>query len=383
MADRAAIAALKDGEKFTALMDKVDGNPAEIRRIAQRWRNAGNDALGNMNRLEGGVTKVDKGWSGESADAFVAYMTKYGTAGTALNNALVDCAMSLDDAARALEKAKGLVDGAGNDLLTDVATIRARYKGKESDDPKVNVDDEISKTVNSYVGTAQPYVDTADTALSTAMKAINKRFGEEKLLFEDIPKAGDQTWADPNHKVHWVATPPKDSTGGTESASADGGSGNSDGGGTGSYDYTGTSSGGTTPQPKEKIVDWIKQAITIMKSPEMKDALAKRGINVDDLDPNDPKDIERIWTVIYHESGGNPSAINNWDINAQNGVPSQGLMQTIPPTFDANSLPGHKQILDPVDNIIAGVLYTYKRYGDMAHHPGIYSIEHGGGYRPY
>ncbi|MFI6596343.1 WXG100 family type VII secretion target [Nonomuraea sp. NPDC050536] len=381
MADRAAIAALKDGEKFTALMDKIDGNPAEIRRIAQRWRNAGNDALGNMNRLAGGVTKVDNGWSGESADAFVAYMTKYGTAGTAVNNALVDCAISLDDAAAALEKAKTLVDGAGDDLLTDVAALRQKYKGKDAEDPKVDLDSQISAKVTTYAGKAQPYVDTADSALETAMKAINKRFGDEKLLFEDIPKAGDQTWVpDPHHKMDWVPTPPQDTPGSTKSASANG---SSDNGGTGSYGYTGTSSGGTTPQPKEKVVDWIKQAITIMKSPEMKAELARRGINVDDLDPNDPKDIERIWTVIYHESGGNPSAINNWDINAENGVPSQGLMQTIPPTFDANSLPGHKQILDPVDNIIAGVLYTYKRYGNMAHHPGIYSIEHGGGYRPY
>lgn len=113
--------------------------------------------------------------------------------------------------------------------------------------------------------------------------------------------------------------------------------------------------------------------------------LKKRGIDVSDLDPNDPKAIDRIWTIIYHESGGNPNAQNNEDINARNGVPSQGLMQTIPPTFDANALPGYNKIKEPVDNIIAGVLYTYKRYGSLAEHPGIYSLENvpGGGYKPY
>jgi hypothetical protein len=159
-----------------------------------------------------------------------------------------------------------------------------------------------------------------------------------------------------------------------------------EGGGTGTYGYTGTSSGGTTSRPKPEVVEWIKEALTVIKSPEMAAVLRKRGIDVSDLDPNDPKDIERIWTVIFHESGGNPSAINRWDINAQNGVPSQGLMQTIPPTFNAHSLPGYKQILEPVDNIIAGVLYTYSRYGDMGRHPGIASLESGdpnAGYRPY
>ncbi|MFC6897916.1 transglycosylase SLT domain-containing protein [Nonomuraea dietziae] len=131
------------------------------------------------------------------------------------------------------------------------------------------------------------------------------------------------------------------------------------------------------------MVEWIKEALKVIRSPEMAGVMRSRGIDVSDLDPNDPKDIERIWTIIHHESGGNPSAINNWDINAKNGVPSQGLMQTIPPTFNTHSLPGHKQILEPVDNIIAGVLYTYKRYGDLAHHPGIASLERGGGYRPY
>ncbi|MGI5269172.1 transglycosylase SLT domain-containing protein [Nonomuraea sp. CA-218870] len=87
--------------------------------------------------------------------------------------------------------------------------------------------------------------------------------------------------------------------------------------------------------------------------------------------------------IIHHESSGNPNAINTWDQNARDGVPSQGLMQTIPPTFDKHHLPGYDKIREPVDNIIAGVLYTYSRYGSLAEHPGIASLERGGGYRPY
>ncbi|HEX4812438.1 MAG TPA: transglycosylase SLT domain-containing protein, partial [Nonomuraea sp.] len=157
-----------------------------------------------------------------------------------------------------------------------------------------------------------------------------------------------------------------------------GGGGGSGGGGAGA-----PSSYGNAPAPKAQVVDWIKQALTVITSPEMADIMRARGLDVSDLDPNDPADIQRIWTIIYHESGGNPNAINNWDVNARNGVPSQGLMQTIPPTFNAHALPGYGSIREPVDNIIAGVLYTYSRYGDLAGHPGIASLERGGGYRPY
>lgn len=68
---------------------------------------------------------------------------------------------------------------------------------------------------------------------------------------------------------------------------------------------------------------------------------------------------------IQIESGGNPNAQNNWDINAQMGVPSQGLLQTIPPTFNANKLPGFGNIQAPLDNVLAALRYTVDRYGSV------------------
>ncbi|SFK72918.1 phage tail tape measure protein [Streptomyces pini] len=72
-------------------------------------------------------------------------------------------------------------------------------------------------------------------------------------------------------------------------------------------------------------------------------------------------------TLITRESGWNPRAINNWDINAKNGVPSQGLAQTIPPTWSAyvpNSLRA-RGILDPVSNVAAAIRYIVARYGNI------------------
>lgn len=77
--------------------------------------------------------------------------------------------------------------------------------------------------------------------------------------------------------------------------------------------------------------------------------------------------LNRLLFQMQTESGGNPNAINNWDINAINGVPSKGLMQVIDPTFRAYAYPGYdKNIYDPLSNMLAAIRYTVSRYGSLA-----------------
>jgi SLT domain-containing protein len=87
--------------------------------------------------------------------------------------------------------------------------------------------------------------------------------------------------------------------------------------------------------------------------------------------------------MIMHESGGNPRAINLTDSNAKAGHPSKGIMQTIDSTFNAYSLKGHKDIWNPVDNIIAGVRYAESRYHSLDNVPGIKAMANGGAYKGY
>ena len=69
---------------------------------------------------------------------------------------------------------------------------------------------------------------------------------------------------------------------------------------------------------------------------------------------------------MQQESGGNPRAINNWDINSKRGTPSKGLMQVIDPTFAANRDRGlPNDIWDPLANIVASMNYALKRYGSL------------------
>ncbi len=84
---------------------------------------------------------------------------------------------------------------------------------------------------------------------------------------------------------------------------------------------------------------------------------------------------DTVLRRMNQESGGNPNAINNWDSNARAGHPSQGLMQTIPSTFDTYAGPFRSRgILDPLANIYAGLNYALHRYGSLS------ALNRAGGY---
>ena len=67
--------------------------------------------------------------------------------------------------------------------------------------------------------------------------------------------------------------------------------------------------------------------------------------------------------VIQRESNGNPRAINLWDSNAKAGIPSMGLVQTIGPTFNAFKFPGHNDVYNGFDDLLAGIHYMKSIYG--------------------
>ncbi|MEW1634760.1 transglycosylase SLT domain-containing protein [Streptomyces sp. NPDC093801] len=103
-----------------------------------------------------------------------------------------------------------------------------------------------------------------------------------------------------------------------------------------------------TPVFANNLDGWIKEALFIMK---------REGI---------PGTYAGIHRNIMRESSGNPRAINLWDINAKNGIPSKGLLQVIQPTFNTYHVKGTKfDLYDPVANIVAACNYAADRYGSM------------------
>ncbi|MDT0265940.1 transglycosylase SLT domain-containing protein [Streptomyces sp. DSM 44915] len=105
----------------------------------------------------------------------------------------------------------------------------------------------------------------------------------------------------------------------------------------------------------DNLDGWIREALAIMD---------EHGI---------PGSYEGIHRNIMRESSGDPYAINLWDINAQNGVPSKGLLQVIEPTFAAYHVEGTAyDQYDPVANIVAACNYAADRYGSMDNVNGPY-----------
>lgn len=92
---------------------------------------------------------------------------------------------------------------------------------------------------------------------------------------------------------------------------------------------------------------------------------------------------DAVAAVAQAESGMNPAAANNWDINAQRGTPSKGLLQFIEPTFRQYAWPGHDDWMNPVDQILAFFRYVPDRYGSIYNHPGLLGLASGTGYVGY
>lgn len=113
-------------------------------------------------------------------------------------------------------------------------------------------------------------------------------------------------------------------------------------------------------------------------------AMAKKAIMQALMMTNKPLSLlGPMMTIAQKESGFNPNAINDWDINAQRGDPSVGLFQVINSTFQRWKYPGHNNRRNPLDSALAAIRYMDGRYGGIMNHPGIRSMMGGGAYLPY
>ena len=92
---------------------------------------------------------------------------------------------------------------------------------------------------------------------------------------------------------------------------------------------------------------------------QVKQALAANGLSTSQAM------IDKVLRQIQTESGGNEKAVQGaiGDINNITGDLAKGLMQTISATFNAYKFPGHGDIFNGYDNLLAALNYAKSRYG--------------------
>ena len=363
-------------EKKAARVSKV--NPGEIQEVARQFEEASRDAGDHTAELTNAAEPLRDGvWSGPAADAFFDYVQKIAEAGNKVKDKLDEVAAELTSLQETLANIKRQIETIKEDAKKEIDTRNERaqqeadaanaamreYENGERDQPPSPTAEEIirkageenSRTATDAAKQIDDLLRQSNDAIKRAQELMKTEVGDG---FSSVPEPGS-------------ARSQQTATGGiTGGGGAGGGGGGTGGGGTGGG-LAGYGPSGPPPSsgpPPGNVEQWIREAIRILQA---------NGVPVTE------ENIDEIWTIIEKESGGNPHALNDWDSNAARGTPSKGLMQCIDPTFQAYKLPGHDDIWNPVDNIIAGVRYIFDRYGGFEGHPGLKSMAQGGAYQGY
>ncbi|MEU1998884.1 transglycosylase SLT domain-containing protein [Nocardia gamkensis] len=330
-----------------------------------------------------------KQWSGSAGDAANARMQTEKTRASAVSAALLELKTALTTQVQNLTEAKAKVLSLRDDALNqtppfDVApngTVDAKtridYLRAHAD--KADVEGLVFQEALQAASRTWELTNALKTAEDVANRAETQVDGAAGKLEAAFAGLGEPSANVPAAPTVPAATTPAAASGAPVSApspdrssqlmSGHNDSGTSHGTSSGTPYHGGPSSSAPTgPLPSGDVARWIAEA---------KQKLIAMGY--------DPADIDEraIALIIEHESAGNPYAENRWDSNWVAGHPSKGLMQTIDSTFNAYKAPGHDDVWNPVDNIIAGVRYSIDRYGSLGNVPGVAAVNSGGAYQGY
>ncbi|WP_433659631.1 transglycosylase SLT domain-containing protein [Nocardia sp. CA-128927] len=327
-----------------------------------------------------------KKWSGTAGAAANARMDTEKTRSSAVSAALLELKTAFTSQTQNLVEAKTKVLRLRDDAINQSPPFDVEPNGTVNATTRIAALREHSDKANveSLVFQESLLAASRTWELTNALKTAETVAGQAKTQVDAAVAKLEQAYSglgDPNANVVPAASTapagvnspaPVSNNSSSSSNKPNYAMGNHNSGSSSGTPYSGSgspsSSAPTGPMPSGDMAKWIAEA---------KQKLIEMGY--------DPKDIDEsaIAMIIEHESAGNPYAENRWDSNWVAGHPSKGLMQTIDGTFNAYKAPGHDDIWNPVDNIIAGVRYSIDTYGSVKNVPGVVAVNSGGAYRGY
>ncbi|WP_035288385.1 EspA/EspE family type VII secretion system effector [Actinokineospora spheciospongiae] len=108
-----------------------------------------------------------------------------------------------------------------------------------------------------------------------------------------------------------------------------------------------------TPGAPASMVDrarWIGSAVEI---------LINHGVDPSKIDAG------QIAQIVDRASGGNPHAVDLSGPGATDGNPPKGMLQVTDSQFQQHQVPGHGNIWEPIDNMLAGVRHILQEWGSI------------------
>ncbi|AFU05600.1 transglycosylase SLT domain-containing protein [Nocardia brasiliensis] len=329
-----------------------------------------------------------KKWSGNAGTAANTRMDTEKTRASAVSAALLELKTAFTGQVTNLTEAKAKVLRLRDDAVNQQPPFDVQANGTVTADTRIAALREHADKANvenlvldeTFAAATRTWdltnaLKSAETVAGQAKTQVDTAVGKLEQAFTGLGDPGANVAAPPvSTAPASVAAPVTSKPSSNGSSYLTSGTHNNGSGSSSGSPYSGSYSGGpsasapTGPMPSGDVAKWIAEA---------KQKLIEMGYKPEDIDER------AIALIIQHESSGNPYAENRTDINWINGHPSKGLMQTIDSTFNAYKAPGHDDIWNPVDNIIAGVRYSIDTYGSVTNVPGVVAVNSGSAYRGY